>query len=384
MKSPLVKQWSFLFFALALAACDHSNSSRMTPPEQYSQVELKNEITVLKNSNAVDILFVVDNSESMEPHQKKLAANIQHFVNTFEQGSQNLDYHIGITPIYDSSRYGSDIQNFNPNGFLLPLNGETGDKQKYFYTRSHQDLPLLARSIHIGVKPLKDKEGHYQGPEREESLSPVYAAFSDPALSSPTNQGFYRPEARLAVIIITDADDYSPGLSGAGLDYFLKSLKNDPTGEKISTFGVLASRDDCAKVDPDMADTPQRILDFLAVSQGRALSLCKGNFAEMLTSISQEIQQKVPKQAFVLQGVPEHGTLKVLIGGVELPPGPQTWTYDPTQNSIVVTAVPKGDKPEDLLLTIKYTKVNMQNQKNGRAKRYQFQSQRDTTGTLNN
>ncbi len=374
MRSHIVKLSVYLFVALTLAACDHSNSRRMTPPEEYAQAELKNEITVLKNSNAVDILFVVDNSESMELHQQKLAANIQHFVKSFEEGNQKLDYHIGITPIFDSVRYGSIIHDFNPNGFLLPLNGETGDKQKYFYTREHQDVGLLARSIHIGIKRLKnEKTGKYQGPEFEEALSPIYAAFTEPALSSPSNQGFYRPEARLAVIIITDADDASPGLSGADLDYFLKKLKNDPAGEKISTFGVLARRGVCAKIDYGMLDLPQRILDFLDASGGRELSLCDGNFAEMLTTIGQQIQQKLPKQTFLLQGVPEYGTLKVFIGGVELAPGPQTWSYDPNRNGVVIRAVPKGNRPEDLVVTIKYTKVNMQNLKNGRAKRYQVQ-----------
>lgn len=351
-----------------VSACDHSNSRRMTPPEQYYQDELKNEVGVLKTSNAVDILFVIDNSESMEPHQQQLENNIQHFVESFD-ADHNLDYHIGITTIFDSSRYGSVITKFNPNGFLLPLKGETGTLPKYYYTREHKDLKLLAKSIHIGVLPLKDRNGNYQGPEIEESLSPIYAAFNEPALSSPTNKGFYRPEARLAIIIITDADDYSRGLSGSDLDYFLRKLKSDPYGEKISTFGVLANRQECKKVDYDMIDQPQHIIDFLNASRGQVLPLCKGNFAEMLSKIGKEIQMKTQKQVFPLQGIPEYGTLKVFLGTKELAPGSGTWTYDPSENAVAVTISSKIKTSEDRTVTIKYTRVNMQNQKNGRAKR---------------
>jgi hypothetical protein len=348
--------------------CDQSNSRRMTPPEEYSQVDLKTEISVLKNSNAVDVLFVVDNSESMKTHQQKLAANIQYFVKAFNT-SKNLDYHIGVTPIFDSKRYGSEIKNFNPNGFLLPLKGDTGSLPKFFYTRQHNNLDLLAKSIYIGVLPLRDQQGNLQGPEFEEVLSPVYAAFTEPAMSSPSNQGFFRPDARLSVIMITDADDSSPGLSGGDLDYFLKNLKNDPSGSKISVFGVLADKDECAKVDYGMVDKPHRLIEFLDASRGKLLSLCKGNFATMLTEIGQEIEQKVQKQKFPLQGIPEHGTLKVSVGGVELAPGPRTWTYNPTTNEVAITALPKSQRQEDLSISIKYRRVNMQNQKNGRAKR---------------
>ena len=366
---PSLKTWALIAALLGLTlSCDRPNGRRMTPPERTNPVELKNEIGVLKISNAVDILFVVDNSATMAAHQAKLAANINHFVKEFEATSE-LDYHIGILPIFDSVRYGSAIKNFNPNGFLLPLKGDTKNKPKYYYTREHNNPQLLANSIHIGVLPLKDKDGNYQGPEFEEVLSPIYAALTEPALSSPTNRGFYRPEARLAVIMITDADDASPGMSGSDLDYFLRTLKQDPSGEKISTFGVLASRNDCDKVDYGMADKPQRILDFLDASRGQALSLCKGDFARMLKAMSQEIQDKIPKQEILLQGVPEAGTLKVFVGGKELKPGRKTWTYDPTNNTLSISYVPSSGKTADRAVSIKYTQVNMQNIQNGRAKK---------------
>lgn len=374
LKSSLMKvlKVTVLCSLLAMNACYKSNGRRMTPPEEYTGEIFNGEMATLQNSNAVDILFVIDNSESMAIHQDKLAASIQHFVKAFETNNK-LDYHVGIVPIYDSSRYGTKVKTFNPNGYLLPLKGDTGSKPNNYYTREHNNSSLLAESIHIGVIPLKDANGVDQGPQLEEIFSPIYATFTEPAVSAETNKGFYRPEARLAVIIITDADDTSPGLSGSDLDYFLKALKQDPMGEKISTFGVLADRNDkeCVKVDPGLTDKPQRILDFIDASGGTVMSLCKGDYASLLASIGQQIESKTQKQQFQLSGIPEFSTLRVSIGGEELAPGPKTWSFDPTLNRITITFVPKSSKPEDRTVKIMYTKVNIENYRNGRAKKYE-------------
>lgn len=379
---------------LIIISCDHSNSRKMTPPEvRDTSGKAEGEISELKISNAVDILFVIDNSESMKVHQQNLARNIDRLVNAFET-NKTLDYHIGITSVFDK-RYGHEITNFNPNGFLIPLKGDTNGQPVNFYTRAHDNLNLLSKSLLIGVLPLKDKNGNYQGPEYEQVLSPILATFTDPALSSPTNQGFYRPDARLAIIIITDADDSSVNLSGSDLDAFLRNLKNSPDGSKISTFGILANKDDCSKVDPGMTtDSPVQILDFLHASQGNqnnVFSLCRGSFADVLEDIGNSIQEKNETQHIALNEVPEHGTIKVFVaaqdyndsemvcGANDLPCQEENnkkktdimnWSYDPVKNEIIINSVPKGIPPEHKFIKIKYTKVYMANVKNGRAKRY--------------
>lgn len=367
-----------LSLSLLTASCDHTNNTRMTPPEIREKVQEKGgEIFELTTSNAVDILFVIDNSESMKNHQENLSRNIHQLVSSVEK-NKTLDYHIGITPIFDF-RYGNEIKKFNPNGYLLPLKGKTNGQPQYYYTREHNNINLLAESLLIGVLPLKDKNGRYTGPEREELLSPIWSAFHEPALSSPTNQGFYRPEARLAIVIITDADDSTLNLSGVGLDDFLRDLKNNPDGSKISTFGILANKKDCSFVDPGMVDEPTHNLNFLYASQGYVYSLCKGSIADVLSKIGTTIQNKVEKQRFHLHDIPEFGTIKVYLGTTtnekgeliknELLPGSQTWGYDPVNNDIVVSTTPKSKKPEDRVISIEYTKVKMTNVINGRAKR---------------
>lgn len=393
---------------LMIISCDHTNSRKMTPPEvRDTSGKAEGEISELKISNAVDILFVIDNSESMKAHQQNLAHNIHRLMQAFED-NKSLDYHIGITTVFDQ-RYGYEITNFNPNGFLLPLKGDTHGQPAYYYTREHNDLKLLSKSLLVGILPLKDENGNYQGPEYEQILAPVLATFTEPALSSPTNQGFYRPDARLAVILITDADDSSVNLSGSDLDAFLRNLKDSPDGSKIMTFGLLAEKkkekheaedkdneEKCDKVDPGMTtDSPVQILRFLYAShqsnQKNVFSLCSKSFSGILEEIGKSIQEKTETQNIPLKEVPEHGTIKVFVAAQDyndsatacatddLPCQEENnkkktdithWSYDPVKNEIIINSIPKGIPPEHKFIKIKYTKVYMANVKNGRAKRY--------------
>lgn len=348
--------------------CDQTNNQKMTPPEMIRKSSMESEAAELKTTNAVDILFVIDNSESMLSHQDNLSKNIHHFVQSIEK-IKELDYHIGVTTIFDST-YGPVVKKFNPKGFLIPLKKAQPGLPFNYYTREHKDLQLLSESLLIGVIPLKDNKGQLQGPQVEEVFSPVLAAVTEPAISSINNAGFYRPEARLAVILVTDADDSSPGLSGSQLHDELKKIKSNPDGSLLSYFGLLTNKKDC-KVDPGMTyGVPQNIIDFINSNQGQVYSLCNSKGLEsVLSKMGDTIINKTPSQKIALKSIPEYETLKVYLGDVELKPGPRTWGYDPARNLVIMTALPQNNLPESRKIRIEYTIVNMENLKNGRSRK---------------
>jgi len=400
MKMTLLKPFLSILMTptLLLISCDHTNSRKMTPPEvRDNSGKAEGEIAELKISNAVDILFVIDNSESMKVHQENLARNINKLVTVIEN-NKTLDYHIGITSVFDK-RYGFEIAKFNPNGFLFPLKGDTKGLPTNYYTREHNNIDLLAKSLLIGILPLKIN-GMYVGPEEEQLFSPIYSAFSEPAISSPSNQGFYRPEARLAIIIITDADDSSPNISGSDLDTFLRGLKNSPDGSKISTFGILATnrlnkngKRFCDKVDPGLkTPDPANIYSFLDASKGSKFSLCGDGdtFDSVMEKIGNQIEGKTAKQIIHLKEIPEYGTIKVYLAASDYQDNDSTckendnvcqdnskkrtditnWGYDSVNNNIVINSIPKNSPPENKFIKVKYTKVYMANVKNGRTTRF--------------
>ena len=55
---------------------------------------LKTKVADRSSSREVDLVFVINNSPSMEPHQSRIAENLQRFRQLFE--TQDLDYRIGV------------------------------------------------------------------------------------------------------------------------------------------------------------------------------------------------------------------------------------------------------------------------------------------------
>ena len=75
-------------------------------PAKLVSVEQKISLVSDENRPALDLLFVIDNSKSMKPHQERLKDNIDQFVAGLNQlGVGLLDYRIGVTQTYDSTRY---------------------------------------------------------------------------------------------------------------------------------------------------------------------------------------------------------------------------------------------------------------------------------------
>jgi hypothetical protein len=171
----------------------------------------------------VDILFLIDSSGSMEAEQASLRANFPKFMDvlqTIEGGLPNV--HIGVTTP-DLGQKAGDGFGALPSGSGCELSGDDG---------------ALRMAPSITGKYIIDEES---GPTRNRNytgtLGDAFASIAtvgtggcgieqhlgavERALTNPTNAGFLRPEAKLAVIVIADEDDCSvarKSLFEAGLD----------------------------------------------------------------------------------------------------------------------------------------------------------------------
>jgi hypothetical protein len=374
-------------------ACDKGNPTKMGMPESYNTVTIQTKTSQIILHPKVDILFVIDNSESMNVHQDNLSANIDSFVKAFA-GNESLDYHIGVTSIYDSTRYGSIVKKFVPNGELRPMPHPVPNLPASYYTKEHSNSLLLKEMLKIGVSSFvksTTSRGEANGPEIEESFSPVMAALSEPKISADSNKGFYRDDAHLVIIFITDASDASPNLSAEQLYSFLLNLKQQDYS-KIHTYGVLADANDklCTRVDPSLktdgdksSGKPDSIIDFISMSRGRKLSICQENYGPMLSAMGKEIEVKTSKQVIYLDSIPELSTLCICKVGDDCRTLKEDgtnkcikegWKYDPVNISIVindVAAILKSADMEttDLQLEVTFTPIKIQNVINGRTTR---------------
>lgn len=251
----------------------------------------------------VDVLFVIDNSGSMEDHQDKVADNIASFFDWFQ--TLDLDYHMGVvtTDVVDPDQSG--LLQGSPT-FITPS------------TSSAQSA--LAEAVAVGENDWGDEQG----------LAAMELALSEPALSGH-NAGFLRDGAFLSIILLSDEPEQS-GPDAAHYVAFLAGVKPDVSllsvsvivGDPGSGCGELCGWD---WVDAEPGDK------YAAVQQaypGVFESVCTCDFTEALQDIGWTSAGF--RSTFELSQVPpEPSQIEVTVDG-----SPATgWDYDASINAVV-------------------------------------------------
>ena len=310
--SHAVRVGSTLSLAILASAC---NSAELgTLPERHSETHYQG-----AEQPPVDVLFVVDNSGSMEQEQAKLTANFQSFITHFT--TLGLDFHIGV---------------------ITTDAADEGKIQGGFITN---DTPQLDRAF------LERATVGTSGSGSESGLEAMRLALSEPALSG-ANAGFLRPNAILAVIMVSDEEDWSDGDNNEPPiadappieDYanLLLALKGgDPS--KV-TFPVIVGDvpSGCTSVDAE-AEAGVRYHELATSLNGSKSSICSQDFATVLDAIGSDLAGLVT--AFPLQYTPDPQTIVVTVDDIPMPHSAETgWYWDSLVGGVAFapTAVPEA------------------------------------------
>ena len=215
---------------LSLLSCTGACINRdiaKVPPKQ-DKVEVKR-IPVKINRN-IDILWVVDNSKSMDGEQAALIANFPAFIDVLESIEGGLpNVHMGVVSTNGRSVAGVG-QCVGGGGNLLPPAGKSA---------------FISDIMQEGATTRTTSwEGDGYG-----SLSAAFSAYAGigvggcgfeqhfqsviDAIAPATNPGFIRDDAYLAVIFLTDEDDCSAEIGNDGLFA--------PEGGTTGPLGALSS-----------------------------------------------------------------------------------------------------------------------------------------------
>lgn len=299
--------------ALFMSACSPA-SPKLAPMPAVKKERVRNTgDSKVSFNRAVDILFVVDDSGSMDHHQATLAANIQ----LFTQGiwaNQILDFHIGVT----SSNMDSTPYRPKPGyGWKGELNGVT----KFVSRNTPNGQRELESNLLIGI----------EGSGTEEFFSPVRAALTAPMAQGP-NRGFFRQDAYLAVIFVTDADDQSK-LSASDFYKFLVNQKGgDPS--KVIVYGVYIPSTDqtCPRTGEPK---PNKLEEFFNLSKAQTLGLCDADYGIKLAELGADLVRRVGSVLYLTRP-PQPDTIYVTFGSQVLPNDPKKgWVFDPVRNALV-------------------------------------------------
>lgn len=179
----------------------------------------------------IDILFVVDNSGSMSQEQANLATNFPQFISVIE--ASGLDYRVAITTTGMNYTYN---QSTFPGGPTLPSSQTGGDNGALLQPSG---CNMSRRWIQLGDP---DPAGTFacaanvgtSGPSDEMPLAAMRAAFDD-RIADGTNAGFRRPDALLAVVVLTDENDCSYEQSVTlGFSEFLCESQMEPATNYVT------------------------------------------------------------------------------------------------------------------------------------------------------
>lgn len=342
----------FLLFVAFASGCTKPGAELMSPPPTVTHDQLSSDGVEIEFNPKVDIIFVVDNSESMLDEQKKLQAAAVKFVESFGKNTL-VDYRVGVMTVYDSRRFGPGraVENPYPEGKLLPLKDQNGailDPLTHppYVSRFEGSSEILKSMLNVGVIPLAKG-----GPQFEELFGPLLVATSAEG-NAELNSGFIRPDSHVAIIAVTDEDDSSIEYS---VDEFVEQLQNNLGVGRFSMYGVLATNK-CPRA--SFADKPDRLIRAIeSIGSGAVFSICDTSYGVHLAKIGSDIRKKVLRKEIPVPTIPEAGTIKVLYGSQEIPPG-TGWKYNPHKQMVIINENFEFEFDPAAKFSVSYTRVD--------------------------
>jgi hypothetical protein len=274
--------------------------------ERFDQIE----------PSPVDLVFVLDNSGSMEDEVAELNASFGAFLEAFHD--IGLDYRIAVTT--------TDMDDPYHRGLFqgIPITPDTLD-------------PVLAFAIQTDLGT--------DGSGEERGFDAAMAALSTPNIDGQ-NSNFIREEANLAVVVVSDEDDSS--VRGANtFANWLEGMKPDP-GQ--TSFSALVGPDSdsyyshfaCDLLGGQHATSAPHYHDAIEATGGVWADICEGEMIPFLQHLSWVSAGLL--DSFALTGVPEDLTeVQVTVDGAPIPWGAvDGWKWDPTIEGVVLhgAAVP--------------------------------------------
>jgi hypothetical protein len=294
MRRALMTGWALL----AAAGCGNTKLHPTLPPnvdvDTYAQ----------QAASAVDVLWVVDNSGSMQPFQQNVAQNFASFIKIFTRGS--IDFRIAVTS--------TDI--FHDQGKFLGtpaiISPQTPDVIGSFESNVAVGINGSANSEGLAAAQLAiDRQKQANASVQQNILTCQNACPSGNTSCQQTCLSqfpvdFLRHGAYLYIVFVQDDDD----ASSLDIRYVYRDLAdaqgigNDGTVSAAAITGVQP-------VEACGAHLGQRYIDLVTLLNGQFGDICDASFADTLHRLSTDAIGL--KRKFALTRQPNVQTLTVTL-----------------------------------------------------------------------
>lgn len=264
--------------------------------------------------NQIDILWVVDDSGSMSEEQSALSQNFQSFIN-FADGL-GVDYQVGVIT--------TEVRDQNTAGIIWACNGFNSIIRHTDANRV-QAFQCAAR---VTNPPNGNSRPNPGGSDSQEAgLQAARIALDVPNVNG-ANNGFLRPDARLAVIIVSDEDDQSNGPVNLYVDFF-RNLKGFRNPQLVSVSAIAGDVPGGCST----AAAGTRYSAAASALNGQFESVCSNSWNRMLQNIGLGVFAL--RSSWTLSRQADPATIRVTVNGTSVSQsGTSGWTYDAGSNSI--------------------------------------------------
>jgi hypothetical protein len=293
-------------------------------------------------NNKVDIMWVVDSSGSMAEEQQNLADNFSAFITSFV--TQGYDYNMAVTATdawrYEYSGAYANLAKFRDGNIY---SGTSADNSGIFMisTLTPDVVGTFRTNVKVGTSGSGDER--------------AFDSFKQALTNTNNDQyAFRRTDAYLAIVIISDEEDFSrnnatvdacspasncPNLRTVQsyedfLDLYTGSLVTDRK-YNVSTITIEPGDTACMAANPSSSGHyGARYVQLANETDGVVGSICDANFSTSLDQIAGRIAELSTQ--FRLDRDPVVASIVVHVNGVLIPNAAiNGWTYNATNNSVV-------------------------------------------------
>ncbi len=228
-----------------------------------------------EQSNAQDLLFVVDNSCSMSEEQVRLAGI---GAALFDMLAEELvDFHVGVTT--------TDVDDPIEAGKLRRINVD-GEVYRYIDGDTPHPAAVFSGMVVAGIYGAFDERGRAAAYQLLEINR-----------DQPRNAGFYREDAALHIIFVSDEDDQSVEPARMAFRDWMRQLKEDEEMVKAHAITGIPGQECAAVFDPGT-----EYIRYANWTGGVVFDLCSsywGGFVAELASVLQD-----PRREYFLSELP--------------------------------------------------------------------------------
>jgi len=360
---------ALVFFALVLfSGCGSSNPSFSILPTGQNFTQSASSF-----DNQLDILWVVDNSGSMGPLQANMVANFSSFISNFQNLGYNYRMAVTSTDAYKANpQFVSYYSGYNSLSLFQDGGNNSNSPTGVFI--------ITPQTANLDATFVDNASTGINGSGDERAFSSLVTA-----MQNANNPAFLRSSSFLAVIILSDEDDFSLYSRTEGSWGNNDALDHCYANSAMDTIATTAYSgpnhvSTCAhQTPPDSVQSYVNALDALTTStgstrrwnanaiavldsscqlshseqnsasyvsiigqryvqlandtQGVTGSICDTSYATSLANIATQITTLSTQ--FFLSSTPQVNTIVVTVNGVSVPESATNgWQYNATANSV--------------------------------------------------